>query len=131
MKKLLHPLILLLLLALTGCSKDDDAEIIIEKEATPVVDVIIPEGATAGVPVPVKVYFVVNSGCGRFKRFSESINGNTYTIAVHPYYVSGPCTLNIPVLQSDYTFTPKTAGVYTFRFWQSHDKYLERTITVK
>jgi len=130
MKKLLHPLILLFLLALPGCSKDDDPEIIIEKEATPVVDVIVPEGAAVGQPLNIKVYFVVNSGCGRFRRFSESIDGNTYTVAVHPYYVNGPCTLNVPVLQADYMFTPKAAGEYTLRFWQSSDKYLERTVTV-
>ncbi|MFD2248083.1 hypothetical protein [Pontibacter ruber] len=131
MKKLLHPLIFVLCLALLGCSKEDDTQIIVEKGATPIVDVIVPEGASVGEPLTMKVYFVVNNGCGRFKRFSESINGNIYTIAVHPYYVNGPCTLNVPVLEENYTFTPQAAGVYTFRFWQSNEKYLERSINVQ
>ena len=81
-------------------------------------------------PVVLKVSFPVRNGCGNFNKFIETKKGKTSTIEVEAIYKGCYCTMNIPTIIANYTFTPSEVGTYTLRFKSAEDAFVEKVITV-
>ncbi len=100
-------------------------------DSTPVDEVNAPTRASVGETVTLEVIFTVSNGCGRFESFSETVTGNTYTVAVNTEYVGEVCTQALVTLKANYSFTPTRTGAYTFRFWKGGDEFIVKTVVVE
>jgi hypothetical protein len=64
----------------------------------------------------IDIQFQVTNGCGDFNRLIENRNGNKITVEVEAIYRGCVCTANLPLLNVNYEFIPKTVGSYVLQF---------------
>lgn len=115
MKIRLFCILALLILAASGCSKEESEPAVQERPA-PVVRVEAPATAQTGQAVTVEVHFQVNGGCGHFGSFEVNTNGKEQVIQVIAAYQGEICTDDLPIRKAIYTFRPAEAGSYTLKF---------------
>jgi hypothetical protein len=85
-------------------------------EQVPVVEADAPISGMINQDIPVKVSFVVFSGCGQFGRFEESVEKNLVRINTIAKYSGCICTADIPMRKTTYHFRTSTPGVYILQF---------------
>lgn len=119
--KALNGLIITLILAITiSCSNTDDNESS-NYELTYAISVEHPSEGIVGETLNIIVSFRVMNGCGEFGRFIERGDGLTKTIEIEAKYEGLICTMDLPIRQIKYEFTPNIAGVYVYRFKSGPD----------
>ncbi len=94
----------------------NDADNCKREEMAPVVSVMADDTVKVNTTHQVNIRFQVNNGCGSFKRLKEGKTGNKIHIEVEALYKGCMCTMNLPILNTDYEFTPKTVGTYVLKF---------------
>jgi hypothetical protein len=97
---------------------------------SPVIETDLPPTGTTGEQIAITVSHVVSDGCGYYSSQRTVQSGNTFIVTFYAKYREGPCTYNIPVLKTPYTFTPVQEGTYTFKFKGVDGTYLTQTIVV-
>ncbi|MCJ8166538.1 hypothetical protein MKJ04_16960 [Pontibacter sp. E15-1] len=122
----------LLTFACFGCTKEADELRLRTADAAPVVQVVVADKVlTVGESATLTVFFEVRNGCGEFGSFDTNSDGQTLTVRVIPHYREGFCTQALETRETTYTFTPKTKGTYTLKFWAGENDYISETIVVQ
>jgi len=85
---------------------------------------------TVGIPVLVKVTFVVANGCGTFEQFIESKNGYTRNIEVEAQYIEDNCIQTTSFVNVNYLFSAENPGRYTLNFRSSPTEFISVSINV-
>ncbi|CAM4354037.1 hypothetical protein GIHI108528_16490 [Gillisia hiemivivida] len=106
-----------------SCSNDDDDDDDNSPnfETAYAISVEAPSERIVGEKINIVVSFQVMNGCGEFGRFIESGNGLTRIIEIEAKYEGLICTMNLPIRQTTYEFTPNFSGEYTFTFKSGPD----------
>ena len=125
------PMLLPLFIAIISISCDDEGNAKPEGSISPIVETELPDKGTAGQEINFFVSRAVFNGCGYYSSQETTQIGNILTVTFYAAYREGVCTMNIPVLKTNYTFTPKNAGTYTFKFNSGESGYLTRTIVIE
>lgn len=118
----------LLFILLLSCSDDSDPEI--DPSLSPIVETTLPESTDVGQKITFTVRHAVFSGCGYFESQKTTRIGKQLYITFYAGYRDGACTMNIPILETDYSYTFSEPGVYTFNFNEGEGNFLKQTITV-
>lgn len=119
---------LVLFLIVFSCDGDSEAEI--DSSLSPIVEATLPESAQVGQKVTFAVRHAVFNGCGYFESQKTTRIGKELYITFFAGYRGGVCTMNIPILTTDYSYTFDVPGVYTFNFNTGEGNYIRQTITV-
>jgi len=119
-------LVLLLVTILSSCEKDD----IITESISPIIETDLPESGKVGQEIVINVSHAVYNGCGYYSSQRTIQNGKTLTVTFNAKYREGFCTMNIPILKTQYKFTLSNSGTYTFRFNSGQGDFLTQTITI-
>jgi len=122
-------LILLIMVAVSACSSDDDATDD-SIRITDVVSVDTPESVRLGNEVTIEVKFRVYNGCGQFHRFLETGRDQDRVIKVEAQYVGEICTTDVPIRTVPYSFIPTTTGIYKLSFLSLDNEYIVVRILV-
>lgn len=123
----------LLILTLTaslflGCPENDDNDQ--NLSFAPVLSIDAPSTGSINQKTVIEVSFLVNNGCGSFKRFLGNQKGKTTDIEVQAHYVDQICTQATQTLKANYEFTPTETGSYTYKFKASNDEVITTIIDV-
>lgn len=120
MKK--NPVLLLLLLALTACNVDDDANF--NYELVPVQNATFPETFVFGSTYEIPVEFIRPTACHFFADFSFSkIDETTRRMGVvNSVFTDQDCAdLTDSTSEMSFNFMVLYDGTYTFEFWNGED----------
>ena len=96
-------------------------------------NVISVEGDTCGLVnevIDLDIRFAVMNGCGRFDSYLENFEGDTAYIVVKAIYEGCACTMNIPIITSQYHFESNASGIYNLAFKSGDEEYITHTITI-
>ncbi len=120
--------LLLLMLLLLNCSKDED---ILSYEISHVSSVIGLANGSLNKISEFEVVFGARNGCGQFAEFTEHIDGDTIYIEVKIKYVDEICTMSIIELTKIYHFVPKSTGVFHLKFKSNANGFITKTLTIQ
>ncbi|MCR4031515.1 MULTISPECIES: hypothetical protein [Flavobacterium] len=95
-----------------------------------VISAQVPASGQVNQTIPIKIKFNVDNGCGSFSSISETNLGNTKTITIKAKYEGCFCTMNIPIIETTYNFTARTAGNYTLKFSKGDGSYVIYAINI-
>ena len=102
-----------------------------KKNISPIIEVVMPETSRIGETINIKVHHIVYNGCGLYGGEKTEAEGQNYTVTFYAIYKGEICTSIIPILITNYNFTPKRIGDYKFCFTSGHDgECLTRTIKI-
>jgi len=59
-----------------------------------------------------------------------SVEGDTAYIVVKAIYEGCACTMNIPIITSQYHFESNASGIYNLAFKSGDEEYITHTITI-
>jgi len=125
-------LTLMVMLVIVSCKRDTPTtNECITYSQSPVTEVA---GPKIGMPNQNMIYtvsFGCNSGCAKENTLSETVSGNTRTIAVTTKYVGCVCTMIAPILQTSYTFKTVQTGTYYLKFLQSNNNFIIDTLVIQ
>jgi hypothetical protein len=129
----MNKIILIFIALLTGaanvsCHNED--ELNVPESVSPIVAADLPESGKPGQEIKFKVSHIVFNGCGYFSSQETSQIGNTFNVTFYAKYRGGVCTMNIPRLETDYTFIPTEIGTFTFKFNGGESGQIIRTIAI-
>jgi hypothetical protein len=131
MKNISLPFMLaLLLIGTITLSCDKEANLKPEGSLSPIVETELPDHGNVGEEINFIVSHAVFNGCGYYSSQRTTRIGNTLTVSFYAEYREGFCTMNIPILKTNYEFKPTKAGTYTFKFNAGEAGYLTRTIVI-
>ena len=125
-KRLLQSIILIIGSIIISCDKD----VIIPESLSPIVETDLPETGTVGQEIIITVKHGVYNGCGYYSSQKTIQNGNTQAVTFYAKYRTGVCSMNVPILETPYKFTPKITGTYTFKFNRGAEAELIQTILI-
>ena len=121
----------LMVLSLIGCTKTPNEPPCISFQTGPVTKIDGTTTASVNQEILLTVDFTSMNGCGQFNKFEETVNGNETTIVVNAKYEGCICTQDLPTRRVTYKFRKSQAGIYTLKFFQSDNIYLNHTVTVQ
>jgi hypothetical protein len=99
-------------------------------EEAPVIKVSGPVSSFVNSTIVLNLEYGVINGCGGFGRFeTDSVDFN-YNIKLVAEYEGCLCTANAPLLKTTYSFTPKEAGIYYFKFKKGNQPPVVHQLTV-
>ncbi|WPQ66508.1 hypothetical protein SIO70_16740 [Chitinophaga sancti] len=79
----------------------------------------------------IKVYFLVNNGCGQFNKFIEKDSAGAHIVTVQAVYKGCFCTMDIPERSASYKFKPTKSGTSFLTFRGVNGDDITETIDVK
>jgi hypothetical protein len=122
----------LLLFSAFSCADEEiEPENQLEGHPAPITKVEAPATVSLGKTLPIKVYFVVNNGCGTFKAFDVDQRSDATYIKVFPKYVNQFCHQALVTLEVVYEFKPAKTGTHTLKFLSElPDVYITKVIEV-
>ena len=130
MKSILCPI--LIILSLISCQRDDSAAASgIAEMAIDSVRLAAAE-SNAGATITVNAFSTMKSNCETFYKFDYTADAGaakTRNIKAYKLKNGAPCG-NETGVASDFSFTAKTPGTYTLRFWTGQG-WLEKVIHVQ
>ena len=71
------------------------------------------------------------SGCGKFDKFEETINGNTRIIKVIIKYEGCICTQDFFTQSANYVFTTSIPGTYILKFQKTDGSFITETVVIE
>jgi len=98
---------------------------------SPITGSDLPAEASLDETVRFTVRHIVFNGCGYYEREETKIEGKEVKVTFYAGYRDGICTMNIPTLETEYTFKPQEKGEYVFKFTGSEGNYLLDTLVVR
>lgn len=114
-----------------SCDKDDDKNIeCIEYKLGYVTSVNAPPTGNTNETINIELNFSVFNGCGGFRKFIETENGNVRTIEVEAKYEGCICTQDTPIRTTNYEFTTSNAGEYELNFKSSPTEFITVNLTI-
>ena len=116
-----------LVLLQTACNDTDNCR---HEEMATVLSVMASDTVKVNTSHVVNISFQVNNGCGSFKKLKESTTGNKIEIEVEAKYRGCICTMDLPILETDYEFKPKSTGTYLLEFGSGSTPDVIKTIEV-
>ena len=121
MKKIIF--LLLIVISVSSCSVDDDANNFYY-EILPVESVVIPEEFELGQTYEITVTYLRPTNCHVFNNFYYESDLNQRTVAVvTSVYQNNDC---LPLIdeeaQATFNFMVNSNGTYVFKFWQGEDE---------
>lgn len=111
-----------------SCDNDNDPEPV--GSLSPIVDAALPAEGNVGTEISFEVSHAVFSGCGYYSSQKTTRTGKILNVTFYAQYCGDICSMNVPVLKTNYTFTPTTEGTYTFMFNGGEAGYVTKTILV-
>ncbi|ADY54363.1 hypothetical protein Pedsa_3835 [Pseudopedobacter saltans DSM 12145] len=113
---------------ITSCSSKKESDNCIYEIDIPAIEISTESSGTVNEPIIFKVKLSFYNGCSDFKIFEEKKDGNIITVVTKGMNMGCICTDIAFTLKKDYTFIPKTAGTYTFKFKSSGDTYIQKQV---
>jgi len=123
------PVILILAFGPLACGSSQDKTLTIE--TVPVLTVNMPQVTEAGDSVVIEVTCGTPTPCWDFHQFEITQSDSEYSIIVFAQYDGRPC-IQIPgTLTAKTVIRPARPGRYLFRFNQTDEKVLTKTMAVQ
>lgn len=108
-------------LLISSCMDDVGSECYYEIES-PIISVIGPETVNVGEEIVFQITFLPQYGCNQFKSFHVNTNENIYNISITTSSSVCNCSEEPFSQNVNYTYTPQSAGTYTFKFSGSNNE---------
>ncbi len=92
-----------------------------------------PTETTVDVPINLEVSYVTKPNCGSFTSFFKNQSTDAFIdiITVNSNYDACSCDQLESVLKQDYIFRKTLPGVYTVKFRETNDTFIEHIVTVQ
>lgn len=123
--------IVLLVVLLSGCKKQQGNEKCLSYTKAPVTGINGPNTATVNQEINLTVAFTCFNGCGQFGNFEDITTGNTSLITVNAKYEGCICTQDVPTRKFTFKFKRSQPGNYDLKFLQTENTYLSHTVVVQ
>jgi hypothetical protein len=124
---LLTSLLLIGIISLS-CDNEDDKKPM--GSISHIVDVELPAVGNVGEEINFIVSHAVINGCGYYSSQETTQIGNALMVTFYAQYREGGCTMDVPILKTNYKFIPTKTGTYTFKFNSGKTGYLVKTIQI-
>ncbi len=92
-----------------------------------------PTETTVDVPITLEVSYVAKANCGSFTSFFKNQSSDAFVdiLTINSSYDACSCDELDSVLKQDYIFKKTLPGVYTVKFRETNDTFIEHTVTVQ
>ena len=128
---ILKSIVLILALSMQTSCVDDDGNNCYYEIISLATEVTGPDTVAVNEPIVINVKFLPFDGCTTFLRFFQERIDNVFYLEVVSKGEQCGCDKEIEEGTTTFTFTPTTAGLYTFRFTSGVDQVLIKNVTVQ
>jgi len=111
------------------CEESENDEYVVS--LSPIVSTTLPATGKVNVNLKFTVSHGATNGCARYAHNVTTTDGQDVYVTFYTQYPKNAyCTMNAPVLETEYSYKPAAVGEYTFHFKQSDGVYHTQKITI-
>ena len=131
MKKLVGMFFIVALFGMCAftCEESENDEYVVR--LSPIVSTTLPATGKVNVSLTFNVSHGASNGCERYAHHKTTTDGRDVFVTFYTQYKKDAfCTMNAPILETTYSYTPTSVGEYTFHFKQSDGVNHTQKITI-
>ena len=129
MRTNIYSLLLLAVIAVSSCTKDNNSTP--EPINRRVIKVDGPARGLIGDSIRLQVSWPYSSGCDVFEKFATEKNGPVFSIKGWGYYYKGTCTQDAGIKKKEYVFYTAFAGTYHLNFINPDGSIIQHVLLIE